>query len=158
MVVDYVSVADSFFSIPVWLMAWNVILRQGKKLFRVPQLCYLVLKSRGVLCYMGVRKFHWEPVNGKPWCWWVCFLVLFLVCCWCSFFPFLLQFGTRVQAVNATAPGVMSTESFSREGEGWCFVYAQAAQPSYLTVLEECSNQIWENFEEVKFGFIFYYW
>lgn len=50
-----------------------------------------------------------------------------LVCWWCSFFPFLLQFGTRVQAVNATAPGVMSVESFSREGEGWCFVCAQAA-------------------------------
>lgn len=41
-----------------------------------------------------------------------------LVCCWYSFFPFLFQFGTRVQAVNATPPGVMNAESCSRESEG----------------------------------------
>lgn len=63
-----------------------------------------------------------------------------------------------MQAVNATAPGVMSTGRFSREGEGWCFVCAQAARSSCLVVLEKCSKQIWEKFEEVKFGFIFYYW
>lgn len=58
MVVDYVRATDNFFSIPVWLMAWNVMLRQRKKLHRVPQLHCLVPKSRRVLCYMGVTKFH----------------------------------------------------------------------------------------------------
>lgn len=57
MVVDYVSATDSFSSIPVWLPAWNVILRQRKKLHRVPQLRCLVLKSRQVLHYVGVTKF-----------------------------------------------------------------------------------------------------
>lgn len=98
MVVDYVSATDNFFSIPVWVMAWNVILRQGKKLHRVPQLCCLVLKGRGVLCYMVFAKFHWAPVNGKQWCWWVCFLVFL-------FFSWFVV-------------GVLSSPSSSNSGQG----------------------------------------
>lgn len=78
MVVDYVSATDGFFSLLVWLLRWNVTLRQRKKLHRVPRLLCLLLKSRQVLCYTGVIKFHQEPVKGKQWCWWVCFLIL----CW----------------------------------------------------------------------------
>lgn len=33
-----------------------------------------------------------------------------------------------------------------------------SAQSAYLIVLEKCSQQISENFEEVKFWSIFYYW
>lgn len=58
MVADYVSATDSFFSILVWLVVWNVILRQRKKLRRVPQLVCFVRKCRRVLCYTGVTKFH----------------------------------------------------------------------------------------------------
>lgn len=57
MEVDYMSATDSVFGIPVWLVMWNVIVRQRKKLNRVPQLLRLVLEQGG-LCYAGVTKFH----------------------------------------------------------------------------------------------------